>query len=363
VAIIGSGILGPKPVPSPTLVGVATQGPTTGPSGGPPASDGAPTAAPTAQGGLTSDQEALRGRLPAIAGVDACVAWPTPPGGEDVLSPSGYAGSIARISCPIQGSSAPARYALYPSTQSLDADFTTMMTSLGVKAGGACVTAIPADSPWSFPNSPNSGDLACFERNGKVQYVWTQRELGILAQWVAPDNAAGYAFWKTWTGTFNQAETDLLGLLPATVDDAGSCVRAADRYYANTLALITCPSANGAAIAYYARFPDASAFPNDPMTLQFDSIMQGGGWPDDTSTGCYDATPTYGRYTWAFKDTSGNLGPTEGYLGCYLRTDTQPESTQYVWTYNKGSIMGLWAAPDLATGIAFFDSWIANLQR
>jgi hypothetical protein len=360
IAIFGSGLLG-KPGASPTSsTGAVASGSATA-SDQPPSSD-SPTIEPTG-GGLTGDQVVLRDRLPFLAGVESCVPWPTPPGGEDVLSPSGYAGSTARISCPIQGSAVPARYALYPTTQALDADFATMMTSQGVAPGGACVTAIPANAPWSFPNSPNSGDLACFERNGKVQYVWTQRQLGVLAQWIAPDNAAGYAFWKTWTSTFNAAETDLMGRLPRTVDNAGSCVRAAERYYAEALALITCPATTSMSIVYYALFPDATAFPDDPMTRQFDLLMQGGGWPDDTAAGCYDETPAYGRYTWAFRDAAGSLGPVEGYLGCYLRPDTVPESAQYVWTYNASAIMGLWAAPDLATGIAFFDGWIANLQR
>jgi hypothetical protein len=33
-----------------------------------------------------------------------------------------------------------------------------------------------------------------------------------------------------------------------------------------------------------------------------------------------------------------------------------------VWTLNRTAVMGLWNAPDLKSGIAFFDAWIGEVQ-
>jgi hypothetical protein len=296
--------------------------------------------------------------------VDACTSWPTPPGGDDVLSPSGYAGSTARLRCPGPASAVaqPAEFALYPTKVQLDAEYDSIMSIAGVAAGGACVSAIPANAPWNFPTFPESGKLACFERNGGVQYVWTQNELRVLGQWFAPDNATGLAYWQTWTQTFNAAELGLVADLPDSVDALGPCVRAADRYYETAVAIIACPRETGQNSVFYARFAsDGAPFPDDPMTAMFDSVMTQGGFADDTTTGCYDDTAAFGRYTWGFA-TDGEIGDTEGYLGCYERTDTTPATAQYVWTFNRDAVMGLWNAPDLATGIAFFDDWIGEIQ-
>jgi hypothetical protein len=355
--ILGGGFLNrPGPSPTPSAGAIATGGPATAtPSS--PAGTVAPTAVP-----LTAAEQQLQDLLPlAGAGTEACTAWPTPPGGENVLAPGGYATSKARLTCPgPRAGGTEAQYVLYSTRAELDADYKAIMTSAGVESGGACSTAIPANSPWSFPTYPNSGELACFTREGGVQYVWTQYDLRVLAQWLAPDNATGYANWQRWTTSLNAAEQALLAELPASVRSTGGCVRAADRYYETALAIIACPR-TGLNSVFYAHFADTGSFPDDPLTATFDSIMTGGGFPDDTTTGCYDETPVFGRYTWGYQ-TGGVVGDDEGYVGCYERTDTTPVSTLFAWTFNRSSVLGIWTAPDLATGIAYVDDWAAELR-
>ncbi|MEO5705097.1 MAG: toll/interleukin-1 receptor domain-containing protein [Candidatus Limnocylindrales bacterium] len=356
-AVVGSQLLGPGASPKPTGAAVSTE------------SAGTATAAPTeaqpstaaTASPLSASELLLQSVLPRVAGVDACTSWPTPPGGDDVLSPSGYAGSTARLSCPGPSAGPATEYALYPTKAALDADYNSIMTGQGVAAGGACLTAIPANAAWNFPSYPESGKLACFERDGRVQYVWTQNELRVLGQWLAPDNATGLAFWTGWTTTMNPAELDLLADLPASADELGACVRAADRYYVEAIAIVGCPRPAGQNSVFYARFESAATFPNDAMTANFDSIMTSGGFADDTTAACYDAEPVFGRYTWGYND-NGEIGATEGYLGCYERTDSTPATAQYVWTLNRTATMGVWAAPDLQTGIDFFDDWIGEVR-
>jgi hypothetical protein len=356
--VLGAGLLNPGSSPKPSSVVIAsptsagTVAPTT-----PPATV-TPTTPP-----LSASEQLLQSTLPAVAaGTAGCTSWPTPPGGEDVLSPSGYAASSARVTCPGPSAGGPAtEFALYPTKATLDADYDAIMSSQGVAGGGACVSAIPANAPWNFPGFEVAGDLACFERNGRVQYVWTDHDLRVLGQWLAPDNATGLAFWQSWTKTLNPIEAALLADLPASVDDLGPCIRAADRYYEAALAILACPRATGQNSVFYARFPSASTFPDDPMTLMFDSILTQGGFADDTTTGCYDTVPAYGRYTWGY-NVDGGVGDTEGYLGCYERTEASPSTAQYVWTFNRTAIMGLWNAKDLDTGISFFDDWIGEVR-
>ncbi|MEO8273751.1 MAG: TIR domain-containing protein [Chloroflexota bacterium] len=356
--VLGAQLLGPGASPRPSDAATATQ--TSGISTNAPTEPARTTNATAAP--LSASELQLQAALPAMAGVESCTSWPTPPGGTDVLSPSGYAASTARLSCPGPSTGAPrTEFALYSTSASLKADYDSIMTAEGVAPGGACVSAIPANAAWNFPSYPTSGDLACFERNGGVQYVWTQNELRIIGQWLAPDNATGLANWQAWTKTFNAAEASLLADLPGTVDDLGPCVRAADRYYESALAIIACPRETGQNGAFYARFASADAFPNDPMTSSFDSILTEGGFPDDTTTGCYDTKPAFGRYTWGFK-TDDKVGDTEGYIGCYERTDSTPATAQFVWTFNRTAVMGLWNAPDIATGIAYFDEWIGEVR-
>ncbi|MGH9886494.1 MAG: hypothetical protein ACREBE_13250, partial [bacterium] len=320
------------------------------------------TIGPTA-GPLSADQQRLLGALPVLAGgaASACSGWSTPPGGVDVLSPSGYGGSMARLRCSGPDGGNPTEYALYLTKEAMKADYDSIMATAGVPGGGACVSAIPANAAWNFPDFPSSGDLGCFERDGHVQYVWTQNDLRVLAQWLAPDNPTGRAFWQAWTTTPNAAEAALRANLPDTVDDVEPCIRAADVYYATALAIIACRQVKPLNAVYYAQFASAEGFPNDPMTLMFDQIMTSGGWPDDTTTGCYDGTPTYGRYTWGF-NTDGTIGDTEGYIGCFERTDTTAAMAQFVWTFDRTAVMGLWNAPDLSTGIDFFDTWIGEVR-
>jgi len=358
VAVVGTGMVlkpGSSAAPSQGAGASPTLGATAQPS---PQS---PTAAPTAVP-LTVDQQLLVGTLPALGlGADGCVAWSTPPGAKDVLSPSGYATSRARVTCSGPEAGGPkTEYALYSSKEALDADFDSIMTSQDVAAGGACSSAIPANAEWNFPKLPNSGKLACFAREGGVQYVWTHRELRVLAQWLATDNATGFAYWQRWSTTLNPAEQLLRESLPATAGDGkGSCVRAEDRYYPDATAMLVCPRTGNLNGIYYAQFASAEDFPNDPMTVSFDSVMTGGGFADDTAEGCYE--DAFGRYEWGYK-TDGKVGPTEGYFGCYERTDTEPDTAQFVWTFNRTAVMGIWAAPDIKTGVALFEDWIGELR-
>ena len=357
--VVGGGLLnGPAASPKPsTVVLLPSNLPGSVTPTGPSASV-TPTAVP-----LTAAEQQLQELLPlAGLGTEACTAWPTPPGGENVLAPGGYATSKARITCPGPRVAGPeAQYVLYATQSELDADYKAIMGSAGVETGGACSTAIPANSPWSFPTYANSGELACFTRQGAVQYVWTHYDLRILAQWLAPDNATGYANWQRWTTTLNSAEQALLADLPTSVRTTGGCVRAADRYYENALAILACSRPTGQNSVFYARFADADSFPDDPMTATFDSILTSGGFPDDTTTGCFDAEPTFGRYTWGYK-TDGVVGDTEGYIGCYERTDTTPVSAQLVWTFNRSGILSVWTTKDLATAVSYFDDWVAEVR-
>jgi hypothetical protein len=356
-AVAGVSLLtGPKASPSPSEVALATSTfvlPTAGETT--PTVTTAPTGA-----SLSADEARLVSLLPMLeATPPSCTSWATPPGGDDVLSPSGYAGSVARLTCPgPTAGAAPIRYALYQDGTSLDAAFVSIMGSLSVAEGGACRDAIPANAPWNFQGDPNSGKLACFERAGKVQYVWTQAQLRLLVQWLAPDNATGFAFWTRWTSTYNAAEQALLALLPTTVDDNGACVRAADLYYFSATAILDCRTGANTAAAYYAAFPTGNPFPNDPMTTTFDQLMTLVEFPDDTQEGCLSKDPVYGRTTWVF----GTDTTTQGYIGCYERTDGGVKTSQIIWTYNPRSIMGLWDAPDLATGVSFFKTWTSGVH-
>jgi serine/threonine-protein kinase len=360
IAVVLAVILGaafvfkpPAPSPGPTQVARATTKP-------------GPTAGPTAAAPLTASEESLRSRLPILA-IDTtkCTTWPTPPGGADVLSPSGYAASTARITCPgPAGSDSSVQYAMYASKADLGADYDAIMAGLGVVRGGACKAAIPADSPWQHGSTGEAGVLACFQRNGRVQYVWTDYERRTLAQWLAPDNAAGLAFWQSWTQAFNAAETSLLGELPPSVDGAANCVRADDLYWESALAALSCPRAAGGNPVFYGGFAAADAFPNDPMTTQFAALMNTyGGFATDTKTGCLDkdasgvSAPEYGRYVWVY-----GTGATEGYIGCYARTDTNPATSQLIWTFNRTAVMGLWTAPDLPSAVTLFSDWTAAVR-
>jgi hypothetical protein len=133
------------------------------------------------------------------------------------------------------------------------------MTELGVTAGGACVSKIPANAPWSFPDprglraiSPASSATAPCSTSGPRSSFGAR-------QWLAPDNPTGFAYWQSWTQTFNAAEAALLADVPESADDQGPCVRAADRYYEAALAIIACPRLAGQNPVFYARFESADA--------------------------------------------------------------------------------------------------------
>jgi hypothetical protein len=360
IALLGAALVfkSPGPTPIPTLAAASSQAPV--PTAGSPG--GTFEATPAATGGLLSaDEQTAQARLPVVdPGTTGCKPWIAAPGGEDVLSPSGYATALARITCPGPNPGGPqARYALYQSKDALDADYAAIMTGQGVAQGSACATAIPANAAWNYPGYPASGNLACYARDGGVQYVWSDHDLLILAQWLAPDNAKGLAFWQLWERSRNPAETALLNALPASAVASGPCIRAADDYYPSALAIVSCPRPTGQNAVFYASFPSADAFPNDPMTVLFFSIMTEGGVAADTSTGCYESSS--GRYTWGFKD-NGVVGPSQGYLGCYQRTDTEPATTQIVWTFNRTAVMGLWDGPDVDTATKLFDGWITEVK-
>jgi tRNA A-37 threonylcarbamoyl transferase component Bud32 len=358
--VLGAGLVfKPGGSPEPTRGAVSSTVPAT--AGATVAPTGVPVTTAGPGGPLSTDEQLLQATLPAVAGIDQCVSWATPPGGTDVLSPSGYGASMARLTCPGPSGDASVEYALYSTKEALKAEFDGIMASAGVAAGGACVTAIPANAAWSFPNSLPSGDLGCYERGGHVQWVWTQNALRVLGQWLAPDNPTGRSFWQTWTTTRNAAELTLLANLPASVDDNGACVRAEDLYWAGAIATLACPMPAPQYPVYYAQFESADAFPDDPMTADFYAVMERGGWTTDTDEGPYSSPPTFGRYQWHYL-TNGVAGPTEGYIGAYSRTDGANAVAQYIWTFNRSAIMGVWYAPDLQTGIDFFDDWIAELD-
>jgi TIR domain len=361
LALLASSLIFKPPgaTPGPSSAAGATTGATSATSSG--ASGAASSAGPTSAT-LSGDEAAAQARLPVVdPGTSNCSSWIAAPGGEDVLSPSGYATSVARLTCsgPKPGGP-PTRYAMYPTKDALDADFAAIMTGQGVAKGGACTNAIPANAGWNFPAFPTAGDLACYAREGGVQYVWTDHELRILGQWLAPDNATGLASWRQWEQARNPAEQALVDAIPTTLTGFGACVRAADDYYATALAIVACPRTDNGNALFYAGFPAADAFPNDPMTTLFFSIMSEGGVTADTSTGCYESA--FGRYTWGYKQTDGSIGPSQGYLGCYQRTDTEPATAQIVWTFNRTAVMGLWDAPDVDAGTKLFDAWIKAVK-
>jgi len=362
LALVASSVIfkAPSETPGPTQAAFSTSG-----AGATAFATPGATGSGATSGALSSDELNAQARLPVIdPGTTGCSSWIAAPGGADVLSPSGYATSLARITCSAPSAGGPpTRYAMYPTKEALDADFASIMTGQGVASGGACTSAIPANAGWNFPAFPTAGDLACYARGSGVQYVWTDHDLRILGQWLAPDNATGLAFWRQWEQARNPAEQALVAAIPTTIDGVGSgaaCVRAADDYYPTALAIVSCPRADGGNAVFYAAFTPADAFPDDPMTTLFFSIMNGGGVPADTSTGCYESS--FGRYTWGYKQTDGTIGPKQGYLGCYQRTDTEPATAQIVWTFNRTAVMGLWNAPDVDTATKLFDSWITAVK-
>jgi len=340
VIALAAAIVFREPTPSPSASG--------GGSSAPPASHVAGSA--TAQ--LSPDELALAASLPILEPASAsCERWPTPPGGTDVLSPSGYAASTARIQCPgPNGDEHPVEYASYSSIDLIDAEFESIMADAGVAEGGECKSEIPANAPWSFPDQPTSGRLACFERDGGVEWIWSQNQLRLLAQWKAPDNPAGYTFWRTWVSTPNAAEQTLLDRLPSDVVSVASCRRAPDRYWEDALAIVLCPRADDFH-QYFALFADPDTFPNDPMTAQVQRILAAGGLTEDTATGCYGG-PT-ARRMWLFE---GNPEP-QGYLGCFIPADATDDRVQFVWSVNHTAVMSWWMAPDYATGINFVISY------
>lgn len=359
VALLASSVLfkpsGPTPPPSQAAAATTATGSSSAATPG-------TTGSGATSGPVSSSELAARALLPVVdPGTSGCTSWIAAPGGDDVLSPSGYATSLARLTCagPTVGGP-PTRYAMYPTKGALDADFASIMTGQGVASGGACTSAIPADAAWNFPAFPTAGDLACYARAGGVQYVWTDHDLRMLGQWLAPDNATGLAFWQQWEQARNPAERALVAAIPTTIAGIGACVRAADDYYPTALAIVSCPRSDGGNAVFYAGFASADAFPNDPMTTLFKSIMTGGGVAADTSTGCYESS--FGRYTWGYKQTDGTIGPTQGYVGCYQRTDTEPATAQIVWTFNRSAVMGLWNAPDVGTATKLFDAWITAVK-
>jgi hypothetical protein len=329
----------PDPSPGPGGSGTASGGP-----GG----SGLPQSAPPTSGPLNASEIELQASLPLLDSVTGpCTRWLTPPNGTDVLSPSGYAKSTARLSCPgPDGDAHKVEYARYESLENLDADFASIMANEGLAESGDCAEATPANALWFFPDQPPSGHLACFERGGGVEWVWTQNQLRLLAQWQAPDNASGRAFWLSWTKTRNADEQELESRLPASMLAVGSCNRAADRYWQQARAILVCPRADKFN-QYFALFDESDAFPDDAMTRQALQLLAAGGFPEDTATGCYQSLP--GRYRWYFE---GNDAP-QGYLGCYVPAGATDSRVQFIWTYNRTAVMGWWTAPDMTTGIDF----------
>ncbi len=353
--VVASGLIfggGPGPSAEPTGFVDATPRVTQAPADPTPTpAIGDPTPAP-----LSASERALAERVPAVIGPGQCQPWRVPAGGEDVLSPSGYGGSTARIICPGPSSGGdPVHFVMYPTRAAMDADYASITQDAGLSPGGQCSTSPPANAQWNFPGYVASGELACYERGGGVQYVWTHYQLLILAQLRTVDNASGTAYFNEWSRTRNAAELDLQGRLPDSVDST-TCVRAADRYWADALAILACTAPDaGAEAVYSSLFADEPEFPDDKMTATFDTLLTQGGFPDDTATGCLDgAGPQFGRYTWIY-DTEAEVDPVEGYIGCYSRTDTS--TAQYVWTQNSSSIMVWWNAPTLEAGRQFFAEW------
>jgi serine/threonine protein kinase len=334
--------------PQPSLDPSGQGGPSSDPGG-----SGQTASAPPTSGPLNANELALEASLPILDSVTgACKRWLTPPGGPDVLSPSGYATSVARLSCPgPNGDPSLVEYARYESLADLETDYKTIMSEEGQAEGGDCSQATPANAEWSFPNQPVSGHLACFGRGGGVEWLWTQNQLRLLAQWQAPDNASGRAFWLSWTKTFNAAEAELVSRLPASVVDIATCNRAPDRYWTDALAILLCPRPDKFH-QYFAMFPDPEDFPNDPMTrVAFNTLAAGDITADSAAdAGCYNNLP--GRHTWYF---TGNDAP-QGYVGCYIPNSNQ-STTQFVWTYNRTAVLGWWAAPSFATGIEFVKAY------
>jgi hypothetical protein len=313
-----------------------------------------------------------------------CAPWATSAGGEDVLSPSGYAGAIAHASCPGPPGATRAQYAFYPTREALQSEYDAIMASEGVAAGGACTDGTPANAPWVLPGDPQAGSLGCFARNGGVQFVWTDQERHILGQWLAPDTAQGLAFWMEWTRSPVAVEAALAGNLAGWTSDPALCTRGADVEFAGAVAVLTCQRPDGENPAFLAQyylpwmstwpmgrnegegFADARGgpFPDDPMTRAFFSIMRGGGLDVDTTEGCFEGAP--GRYMWGYlrpgftRDTGRVSDPAKasGYVGCYVRSDGAGTTTRLVFTSNTLAVVAVWDAPDFERASAFLQTWM-----
>jgi len=146
VAVLAAGLLGkPGSTGAPTQAANASAGAST-PGSTTTGATNVPATAPPIP--LTDAQVALVNTLPALHDVQACAGWSTPPGGEDVLSPSGYAGSVARITCPGPAKDDPwIRYAFFRDAASTKEAFDGITKAAGVALGGACKQAIPANDP------------------------------------------------------------------------------------------------------------------------------------------------------------------------------------------------------------------------
>jgi hypothetical protein len=356
---LAAGVIGFGPKASPTAAALATDAPSNAATELPTeaATDGATTGPIFSAGPLSAEEATLVQSLPIVfTASQDCAHWGRDDG--DVLSPDEYDTSTAQVVCPPPaGGSHPIEYLGYATKQELDDEFNALMEDQGVVAGGDCPKGTPADTPWAFPGRPTSGHYACFERGDGVEYVWTQYQLGVLGQWLAPDNLTGLEFWRSWTKTPNAEESALIARLPKSATQAGACMRAAEKYYESALAILQCPKANQSDV-YYVLFPEPSDFPNDPMTTTFFSVMANGKVPADTTEGCYENKP--GRYTWGYR-TNGVVGDTQGYVGCYLATEGKAD-TEIVWTFNRSAVMAAWLAPDITTAWKYFDTWIGEVR-
>jgi serine/threonine-protein kinase len=344
VSLVGA-VIGPHPGPSgsPAHSQVAVATPTPTPAATPP--DRGSTDPAT----WSADQRQLLAALPTIAVQGrACAPWT--PGTATAVAPDGYIDALAKLSC--RSESGPdVHYLLYPPNDknaALDAEYAAFMDDQAVDTGGNCTTGPPANATWNWGETDTFyGSLACFSRESSVEYVWTDHNLHVLAEWDAPTNATGRDFWLRWTKSLNAAEQHLLATLPDVAGSATSCHRAADAYYDTATAILTCaPPTSSEKPVYFALF----AAPSD-MTRIYEGIVN---FPV-TTEGCWDSSPANAR--WAYGDDPDRTP--HGSLGCY---SPAAGGVQFVWTVDKLEVAGFWLAVDRETGMSFFNPYVIAIR-
>jgi hypothetical protein len=173
--VLGGG-LGRSPAVSASPSDVAVSTPTVAPITPTPDPDAFPTEA----------ERNLIAAIPGMASIETCARFERP---------AAYVAALAMIACPAPVGDAQYKvfYASFATRTALDKLYATFLSS--IPRQGACTVGLPANNPWApVKGDPNSGELGCYARDERVQYIWTHYRLRVLGSWLAPTREDGATF-------------------------------------------------------------------------------------------------------------------------------------------------------------------------